>query len=145
MALGHDLLMLRRPPRHECEATAGSRRPVAEKIAASVGHLRRDHEPFTRDARRQHNVGAARAQVEPGAVTDLEAFVTARWALGSTFGPLRLWVEVDHGQWPLHRAELLEFDDTLLTAVGLAAPEGSPTVLWSPGVDVRIGRPRLAV
>ena len=84
------------------------------------------------------------AQLDPGAVTDLEAFVTARWALGSTFGPFRLWAEVDHGRWPLHRAELLEFDDTLLTSVGLAAPAGMPTVLWSPGVDVRIGRPRLA-
>ena len=39
-------------------------------------------------------------------------------------------------------AELLEVDETLLTAAGLPAPEGDPVVLWSPGVTVRIGRPR---
>lgn len=83
-------------------------------------------------------------QIEPAAITAIEAFVTARWALGSTFGPLRLWAEVDHGPWPLHRAELLEFDETLLTSAGLPAPNGTPTVLWSPGVEVRIGRPRRA-
>ena len=79
--------------------------------------------------------------LEGAAVTDLDRFLSARWALGSQmFGPL--WAEVDHEPWPLHRARLLELDETLTRAAGLPAPEGDPHVLWSPGVSVRIGRPR---
>jgi len=53
-----------------------------------------------------------------------------------------MWAEVDHVAWPFHRAELLTGTQTLTTAAGLPEPEGDPYVLWSPGVDVRIGRPR---
>jgi uncharacterized protein YqjF (DUF2071 family) len=31
----------------------------------------------------------------------------------------------------------------MLRAAGLPTPAGEPIALWSPGVDVRIGRPRL--
>ena len=79
--------------------------------------------------------------IAPEAVTDLEHFVSARWALGTTFGRRLMWADVDHPPWPLHRAELLQVDQTLVTAVGLPAPTGEPYVLWSPGVDVRIARP----
>jgi uncharacterized protein YqjF (DUF2071 family) len=78
--------------------------------------------------------------IAPEEVTDLDHFLSARWALGSTmFGPL--WAEVDHDPWVLHRATLLDLDETLLGAAGLPDPDGEPHVLWSPGVDVRIGRP----
>jgi uncharacterized protein YqjF (DUF2071 family) len=42
----------------------------------------------------------------------------------------------------LHSAELLHLDDTLVTAAGLPSPVGDPVVMWSPGVDVRVGLPR---
>ena len=74
----------------------------------------------------------------------LEAFLSARWALGSTFLGQRLWAEVDHLPWQLHRAELMHHDETALAAAGLPPPSGDPVVLWSPGVEVRIGRPRRA-
>lgn len=80
--------------------------------------------------------------IEPGEVTDLEHFLSARWALGTTYGRWPMWAEVDHPPWPLHRAELLHCDQTLVRAAGLPEPEGPATVLWSPGVEVRIGRPR---
>ena len=32
-------------------------------------------------------------------------------------------------------------DDGLMAAAGLPAPEGTPLVHYSPGVDVAIGRP----
>ena len=80
--------------------------------------------------------------IAPADVSDLEHFLSARWALGTTYGPLPMWAEVDHPPWPLHRAELLRCDQTLTAAAGLPDPEGDPVVLWSPGVDVRIGRPR---
>lgn len=74
-------------------------------------------------------------------VTDLDHFLTARWALGTRFGAKLMWAPVDHDPWPIHRAELLEVDETLLAAGGLPPPEADPVVLWSPGVDVRIGLP----
>lgn len=78
------------------------------------------------------------------AMTDdsLEAFLSARWALGSAFLGRRVWAEVDHPPWTLHRAELLHLDQSAIAAAGLPEPIGDPVVLWSPGVEVRIGRPR---
>jgi hypothetical protein len=46
-----------------------------------------------------------------------------------------------HLPWPLHQAEARGVDDGLVTAAGLPPPQGQPLVLYSPGVDVRIGRP----
>jgi hypothetical protein len=80
-------------------------------------------------------------QVRPADVDELQVFLTARWALGTTFGRRLMWAQVDHEPWPVHRAELVSYDETMLTAAGLPAPTGDPVVLWSPGVDVRIGRP----
>ena len=81
--------------------------------------------------------------VEDDDLTVVERFVTARWALASTFAGRGVWANVDHAPWPLHRARLIECDDSLVAAAGLPRPEGDPVVLWSPGVEVRIGRPRL--
>lgn len=81
--------------------------------------------------------------IAPDDVTPLEHFLTARWALGSTLAGRPIWAEVDHGPWPLHRATLLACDESLVEAAGLPSPTGDPVVLWSSGVEVRIGRPRL--
>ena len=94
-----------------------------------------------------------RIVVRPGAPLGLDLalddplalFLTARWGLFSRLpGGRTAWAPVAHDPWPLHRAELLELSDSLVTAAGLPAPEGPPHVLWSPGVDVRFGRPVLA-
>lgn len=81
--------------------------------------------------------------IEGGDLTEVERFVTARWALASTFAGLPVWANVDHQPWPLHRARLVQCEDSLVAAAGLPHPQGDPVVLWSPGVQVRIGRPRL--
>jgi uncharacterized protein YqjF (DUF2071 family) len=74
---------------------------------------------------------------------ELAAFLTARWGLFSTwYGGRTAYAPVDHEEWPLHTGELLDLSDQLVEAAGLPAPEGPPHVLWSPGVRVRIGRPR---
>jgi uncharacterized protein len=76
---------------------------------------------------------------------DLAVFLSARWGLFSTGwrGGLR-YAPVDHPRWPLHTAELVHLDDHLVTAAGLPAPQGTPHVMWSPGVPVRIGLPHRA-
>jgi uncharacterized protein YqjF (DUF2071 family) len=78
------------------------------------------------------------------AADELAHFLTARWGLFSTwYGGRTVWAPVEHEQWPLHAAEVLELSDGLVAAAGLPQPTGEPHVLWSPGVTVRIGRPRL--
>ena len=73
-------------------------------------------------------------------------FLTARWGLISATRRGRLrYAPVDHPIWDLHEAELLHLDDHLIAAAGLPQPHEAPLVMWSPGVDVRVGRPtRLA-
>jgi uncharacterized protein YqjF (DUF2071 family) len=74
--------------------------------------------------------------------TELEHFLTARWALHVRAYGRTLYLPNDHPQWPLRRAELLELDDHLVAGAGLPAPTGTPvSVLYSPGVSVRFGSP----
>jgi uncharacterized protein len=78
-------------------------------------------------------------QIEPD---ELAHFLTARWGLFSSwYGRRTVWAPVEHPPWQLHAAELLELDESLVARAGLPGVAGSPHVLWSPGVDVRIGRP----
>lgn len=74
---------------------------------------------------------------------DLSVFFSARWGLYSrgVFGGL-MYAPVDHEPWPLQRAELESIDQNVVQAAGLPAPGGDPHVMFSPGVSVRIGRPR---
>ena len=75
-------------------------------------------------------------------LTELDHFLTARWALGTTFGRRLMWAKVSHPPWPIHDAEVLACDETLVIAAGLRQPSGEPIARWSPGVEVRIGVPR---
>jgi hypothetical protein len=70
-------------------------------------------------------------------------FLTGRWGLVSAGrrGALR-YAPVDHDPWRLHHVSVDHLDDTLVSAGGLERPEGIPHAMWSPGVDVRVGRPR---
>ncbi|MFI5756947.1 YqjF family protein [Streptomyces sp. NPDC051569] len=79
---------------------------------------------------------------EPSA---LEHFLTARWGMHTAVLGRPLYLPNTHPRWPLHRAELTECTEDLLAAAGLAAPDGDPvSVLYSPGVPVRFGRPARA-
>lgn len=74
---------------------------------------------------------------------DLSVFLSARWGLYSRglFGGL-MYAPVDHEPWPLHGATLRSIDQNVVEAAGFASPVGEPHVMFSPGVSVRIGRPR---
>ncbi|MER5971548.1 DUF2071 domain-containing protein [Streptomyces sp. NPDC002055] len=74
--------------------------------------------------------------------TELEHFLTARWGLHNAFFGRSAYLPNTHPRWPLHHAELLTCDEDLIRAAGLPAPTGAPvSVLYSPGVPVRFGRP----
>ncbi len=75
--------------------------------------------------------------------TDFDLYLVARYRLyASLFGRL-IHANVAHKPYPLARATVLHLEQTLLAAAGIPEPEGDPVVHFSPGVDVRIGRPRL--
>jgi uncharacterized protein YqjF (DUF2071 family) len=77
--------------------------------------------------------------------TPVEHFVTARWGLHTRAWGRTLHLPNDHPRWPLHRAELVDLDDSLIASTGLPAPAGPPvSVLYSPGVPVVFGSPGAA-
>ncbi|MFD7213485.1 YqjF family protein [Streptomyces cyaneofuscatus] len=96
--------------------------------------------PGPRGARSRIVLRAGEPIAEP---TSLEHFLTARWALHSSFFGRTAYLPNVHPRWPLHRAELLACDEDLVAAGGLPAPAGDPvSVLYSPGVAVRFGPQR---
>ena len=76
--------------------------------------------------------------LEPQALGEFDHYLTARWQLYTTFGPLLARSNVEHERWPLFRANVRDLEQSLLAAAGLPAPNGDPVVHWSPGVRTRI-------
>ncbi|MEH0394656.1 DUF2071 domain-containing protein [[Kitasatospora] papulosa] len=111
--------------------------------------VRRDADTLTYTSSRRlpgprgaHSRIVLRAGARIEAPSELEHFLTARWGMHSTLRGRTMYLPNAHPRWPLHRARLLECDESLVTAAGLPAPVGEPaSVLYSPGVPVRFGRP----
>jgi uncharacterized protein len=80
-------------------------------------------------------------RIRPDDLDERDHFLTARWILFSGAGPTRRLARACHQPWPLHRAEAMTVEDSLIEAAGLPAPAGAPLVYFSPGVDVAIGPP----
>ncbi|SQD95366.1 conserved hypothetical protein [Parafrankia sp. Ea1.12] len=78
---------------------------------------------------------------QPGELGPLDHFLTARWIVFSSTGSSHRAVRAHHEPWPLWRAHPEEIDDGLVRATGLLPLPGEPLAHYSPGVDVRIGRP----
>jgi uncharacterized protein YqjF (DUF2071 family) len=81
-------------------------------------------------------------RLAPEELGEFDHYLTARWQLYTTLGPLLARSTVEHEPWPLHRAAVRELDSGLVAAAGLPGPEGEPVVHWSPGVRTRISGPR---
>lgn len=96
--------------------------------------------PGPRHASSQVRVTAAEP-CSASEVSERDHFLTARWRLFSVISGRLISALACHQPWPLHRATASELDDQLLAAAGLPRPAGPPLVLYSPGVDVAIGRP----
>ncbi|GAA2485800.1 DUF2071 domain-containing protein [Streptomyces thermolineatus] len=111
--------------------------------------VRREDDTITYTSRRRwpgprgaHSRIAVRVGDPVGEPSELEHFLTARWGMHTAFFDRPLYLPNAHPRWPLHRAELLDCDEDLVAAAGLPAPVGEPvSVLYSPGVPVRFGRP----
>lgn len=95
--------------------------------------------PGPRGARSRITVRKGELVAEP---TGLEHFLTARWGMHNAFFGRPVYLHNAHPRWSLHRAELVECEEDLMAAAGLPEPVGEPvSVLYSPGVPVRFGRP----
>ncbi|MDA3038213.1 MAG: DUF2071 domain-containing protein [Actinomycetota bacterium] len=71
-------------------------------------------------------------------VSDLDHFLTARWALTTKRRNQLLYGQVRHPRWPLHRVGDVRIDQDLIQSAGLPSPAGPPRSLYSPGVEVRV-------
>lgn len=76
--------------------------------------------------------------------SDLERFLTARWGLHAAWYRSGLrYLPNQHPPWPLCRATLLHLEESLIAAAGLPRPPNGPaSILYSPGVPVRMGLPQ---
>lgn len=77
----------------------------------------------------------------PGEASELDRFLTARWALYGDLGPWITYATMFHEPWPLHHAVVSTWDDELVAAAGLSTPTADPLVHYSPVVNVRCGWP----
>jgi uncharacterized protein len=96
--------------------------------------------------RRWPDVASTKIEVQIGAKIEqpdeLAHFLTARWGLYSKgIGSSLMYAPVDHEPWSLYAASLVHLEDSLIVRAGIPAPAGEPHVMFSPGVDVRIGMP----
>lgn len=80
--------------------------------------------------------------IPTNAMSPLDRFLTSRWGLWAMTGSGPRYAPVDHGPWPLHEATPVHVAEDLASAAGLPAPDAPMHVRFTPGVDVRIGRPR---
>jgi uncharacterized protein YqjF (DUF2071 family) len=82
--------------------------------------------------------------VGPAQPGTLEHFLIERYLLHVQRGPTLWTVQVHHRPYPLQQARLLEAQDQLVGAAGIAVPDEPPLVHYATGVDVEIFAPRIA-
>lgn len=84
----------------------------------------------------RYRVGDSIGTGQPGS---FEHFLAERYLLYTTRRDGRLVQgRVHHRPYPLHRAELPDLHETVISAAGLPTPAESPHLLLRPGVDVDI-------
>ena len=92
-----------------------------------------------RGARSDVTVSTARAEEDD---SELARFLTARFRLFGR-GPLGPFeVDVEHAPWILSTADVLSVEDELVRTAGAEISRAPDHVLFSPGVEVRLGFPQ---
>jgi uncharacterized protein YqjF (DUF2071 family) len=77
--------------------------------------------------------------------TPLEVFLSARWGLYSLSRSKHIrYAPVSHPQWSLQRAKIISLQDSLIEAAGFGRPHGDAHVMFSAGVPVRVGIPKIS-
>ena len=98
-----------------------------------------------------HRFGRGAARSDFGVVPKLHAaandplsiFLTARFGMHGRFHGRSVYVPNSHSEWPLFTADVHRLSDGLVAAAGISVIGPPESVLYSPGVRTRFGRPRL--
>jgi uncharacterized protein YqjF (DUF2071 family) len=77
------------------------------------------------------------------ATDPLSVFLTARFGMHGRFFGKTAYVPNTHQPWPLFHAEVRQVSDGLIGAAGITVDGPPDSVLYSPGVRTRFGRPRM--
>lgn len=85
---------------------------------------------------------AVTADMSQQTTDPLAIHLTARFGLHTRLLGRTFYVPNTHTPWPLYRARLTLLDDQLVTVGGITVSGTPESVLFSPGVDTRFGRPR---
>ncbi|HZI18914.1 MAG TPA: DUF2071 domain-containing protein [Pyrinomonadaceae bacterium] len=81
------------------------------------------------------SVGDPLPPAEPGS---LEFFLTERYCLYSAARGQLFRCRIAHDSWPLRRAELSDFDSTMVEALGLPTPAGDPVLHYAEAIKVDV-------
>ena len=73
----------------------------------------------------------------------LSVHLTARFGMHGTLRGRTVYIPNSHEPWPLYAAELHDLHDGLVEAAGIKVNGPPESVLYSPGVRSRFGRPRI--
>jgi uncharacterized protein YqjF (DUF2071 family) len=97
--------------------------------------------------RSQRHLGRGRAKIviRRGAKikpNELAIFLTARFRLYTRIARHLAFAQVEHDPWPLESATVLALEQDVIENSHVPKPSGQPMVHFSPGVFVRVGRPR---
>ncbi|MGN7201695.1 DUF2071 domain-containing protein [Arthrobacter sp. SAFR-044] len=98
-----------------------------------------------------HRFGATAARskfvviprLQTAAADPLSIFLTARYGMHGRFRGRTIYVPNTHHEWPLFGAEVHHLSDGLVRAAGISVSGPPESVLYSPGVRTRFGRPRI--
>ena len=107
--------------------------------------VRFDSEKIEYASRRHFGRGYAHAVIQPGSSirpSERELFLTARFRLYTRLGGRLAFAQVEHPPWPLQSATVLRLDQNVIEHSGVPPAIGEPLVHFTPGVYVRVGRPR---
>ncbi len=111
-----------------------------ERSGSTISYRCRRRWPGSRDTASDVVVEIGE-RFEAEELTELDHFLTARWALFSAPRSGLRHALAFHDPWPLHRCSTVRLHDELVMAAGLPEPQGEPLVHYSPSVEVRIGWP----
>lgn len=147
---GEDALWFLSLELEQCAVVAGLRTTLRlpYRWARTDITVDEDHVGYLCARRRPHRPGGLSLEVEVGQelqprdVGDFETFLVGRWRAYTTLAGRLVSVPVEHQPWTLHRAEASTYDEDLTSSLGLPEPATAPHLLFSPGVDARLGWPR---
>ena len=125
---------------------SGGRTPLPAGGTATAGST--DEFPVGYSVRRFGSTGARSdftvvPKLREPATDPLSVFLTARFGMHGRFFGKTAYVPNTHQAWPLFHADVRQLSDGLIGAAGISVDGPPESVLYSPGVRTRFGRPRV--